>query len=285
MVGKNGTEWQRRSGPRNGRRSAFTLVELLVVVSIIALLISILLPSLKRARDQAKQTKCLANLHAIYTALICYSSDFHQELPGFYTMGGWGFRAAPGRTFKWKPTDGGYPEAYGLQAVLHNGGQPVIMPNGLARYEKRSPVYLPGDSDVWLCPANQGPLDFEDKWTTIGNTYFYRTVNPDSGTDDAPTDAQPQAAAKKNPLVYNIDWLNKTSLLGSLNLLVMDNYIYYPGSSGMGRPAKPSEYTVPSTPKDLHRPPHSLPIASKSPSKAWCAAYADGHCQINAFNH
>ena len=54
---------------------AFTLVELLVVVSIIALLISILLPSVSRAKDRAKQMVCSANLRGISQAGLVYAAD------------------------------------------------------------------------------------------------------------------------------------------------------------------------------------------------------------------
>ncbi|MHC4089834.1 MAG: prepilin-type N-terminal cleavage/methylation domain-containing protein [Planctomycetota bacterium] len=66
---------------RRGLRPAngFTLVELLVVVSIIALLISILLPSLKCARAQTKRAVCIANLKGIATASIVYASDDANE--------------------------------------------------------------------------------------------------------------------------------------------------------------------------------------------------------------
>ncbi|MCP4246038.1 MAG: prepilin-type N-terminal cleavage/methylation domain-containing protein [bacterium] len=60
-------------------RSAFTLVELLVVVSIIALLISILLPSLRCAREQTKSAVCIANLKGIATASLTYASDDETE--------------------------------------------------------------------------------------------------------------------------------------------------------------------------------------------------------------
>jgi prepilin-type N-terminal cleavage/methylation domain-containing protein/prepilin-type processing-associated H-X9-DG protein len=63
-------------------KRAFTLVELLVVISIIALLIAILLPSLQKAREQARSVKCLANLHAQIIAVISYSSDHKGILPG-----------------------------------------------------------------------------------------------------------------------------------------------------------------------------------------------------------
>ena len=68
-------------------RRAFTLVELLVVIGIIALLISILLPSLSRARREGQRIKCLSNLRQIGTALFSYQNDNRGCYP-VHTM--WG---------------------------------------------------------------------------------------------------------------------------------------------------------------------------------------------------
>jgi prepilin-type processing-associated H-X9-DG protein len=60
---------------------AFTLVELLVVIGIIALLISILLPSLSRARQSASQLACLSNLRTMGSAVQMYANQSRDSLP------------------------------------------------------------------------------------------------------------------------------------------------------------------------------------------------------------
>ena len=98
---------------REAKRRGFTLVELLVVIGIIAVLISMLLPALNKAREQARRTRCLANLRALTTAWITYANVNRGSIVGSntYPVSQW-FTAdpRPNRTGKKLPptwvTDG-----------------------------------------------------------------------------------------------------------------------------------------------------------------------------------
>ena len=70
------------STTRPPRRRAFTLVELLVVIGIIALLISILMPALRRAREAANAASCSSNQRQIMMAFLMFANDHKGQLPG-----------------------------------------------------------------------------------------------------------------------------------------------------------------------------------------------------------
>lgn len=67
---------------RRASFSAFTLVELLVVIGIIALLISVLLPALNKAKESGRRVQCLSNLKQIANATIMYCNDNKGSFPG-----------------------------------------------------------------------------------------------------------------------------------------------------------------------------------------------------------
>ena len=72
--------------PRHRRTaSAFTLVELLVVIGIIAILVAILMPALRRAREQAAEVVCSSNQRQLMQAFLMFAAEHKGHLPGNYT--------------------------------------------------------------------------------------------------------------------------------------------------------------------------------------------------------
>jgi prepilin-type N-terminal cleavage/methylation domain-containing protein len=107
-------------------RAAFTLVELLVVIGIIALLVSILLPALGRAREQARRVQCASNLRQIVVGYTNYATDSK----GWYPMSGWEGAPAAADFWLWQVsmTDFFVPRYLKQPNVLFCPGQAEMFP-------------------------------------------------------------------------------------------------------------------------------------------------------------
>jgi prepilin-type processing-associated H-X9-DG protein/prepilin-type N-terminal cleavage/methylation domain-containing protein len=135
------------------RRKAFTLVELLVVISIIALLLSILMPALQRARAMARQAVCGTRLHQQGIAVLAYSS----ENVGYLPMG-------------WAPYTPG-PPPIGKGPFDCSTPKVTAWPGTLSRYVGK-------DASVFICPAAFNSSSV--RWVTMpaGKYSFYGNWNP-----------------------------------------------------------------------------------------------------------
>ena len=71
---------------RTRNRGAFTLIELLVVIAIIALLVSILVPAIGKARDLARRAVCMTQLKSVMYGHQCYAGDNHDLIPPTYSV-------------------------------------------------------------------------------------------------------------------------------------------------------------------------------------------------------
>lgn len=125
-------------------RRAFTLIELLVVVAIIALLLSIMLPALGGARQQAQATKCAANLHQIGTAMYCYWTEWNGRVP---------YVVSPMTNGTGTASSGGVPgfgnKAFPDSAVdpFDREHWPLSLPNILM------PKYIGDSEKLFVCPS------------------------------------------------------------------------------------------------------------------------------------
>lgn len=102
------------------KRRAFTLVELLVVVGIIAVLISIALPVLSKVRKGANKTQCMNNVRQLLMATQLYVQTFEGDLPHPNAGGaiGWLYRGAP--TVSTDPVENAKRVSFGLLYPYHN---------------------------------------------------------------------------------------------------------------------------------------------------------------------
>jgi prepilin-type N-terminal cleavage/methylation domain-containing protein len=161
------------------KRRAFTLVELLVVVAIIALLISILLPALGKAREIAKGVVCMSNLHQVGISLNYYTMDFNQAYPPYnkFTVVDYGPVVTAGR---------------GWTNILIQK-EYIITPTGKRNYAGDD--FLNSceitNSSVLMCPTLPTPEDLEYNrgWSgkTVGPnsnwTYGMREVSKNFGDE------------------------------------------------------------------------------------------------------
>ena len=117
--------------------SAFTLIELLVVIAIIAILAAVLLPVFAKARESARQTKCLSNIAQLARAFLTYANDYDGCLP------------TPGRDCHSLPsTDYVWTSPWPDWCATPEAGHQAIVRGSLFPYVK--------DESVYTCPS--------DKW-------------------------------------------------------------------------------------------------------------------------
>jgi len=150
-----------------GRKENFTLLELLIVIAVIAILVGMLLPALKKARDKAMTVKCLSNQKQISMFMIQYADENKGQSYPPTSCGNGGNHVTNYHLWHF-PCPGSFVHYCGVK----NGSTDwVNNPN--------AKNYLSGT--IFDCPAN-GEIEFEDGWKSATRYQFQKadyTLNQD----------------------------------------------------------------------------------------------------------
>jgi prepilin-type N-terminal cleavage/methylation domain-containing protein/prepilin-type processing-associated H-X9-DG protein len=141
------------------RKTAFTLVELLVVIGIIAILVAILLPTLSRARENANRIACMSNLRQVANAFFMYTGENTGWFPCVAVFGnglGYGAGVAPDG---FPPDWIGWPEDW---VVWRNKQPGDPLQGSIAKY-----LGNPSSGKVMICPSD------DPTWRKIANGVGY----------------------------------------------------------------------------------------------------------------
>jgi prepilin-type N-terminal cleavage/methylation domain-containing protein/prepilin-type processing-associated H-X9-DG protein len=147
--------------PRFASNRAFTLIELLIVIAIIAILASLLLPAMALAREKGRRTVCLSNVRQIGIAIQMYSQDNEGRIP-------YGPKAPPfTNPANFYPSTGAPTSLLSLQSGAP-AGLGLLLEHHLAAQPK-----------VLFCPSTDQPLDTVAELTKVGTyqaqgSYYYR---------------------------------------------------------------------------------------------------------------
>jgi len=178
---------------RRSQPSAFTLLELLIVIAIISMLAALLLPALKSARDKAYTTACANNLHQIQLALVMYGDDYNSYYPPYF-YDGTITKTDPAMDFmKVRAPDGGggnmgwkgyncwmwmfypyhhNPKIYICPSAKFQGyGWTYGMASGFAGYVTTNGTWTGGFLGSCTGPFRQGSEKFTDKKIIVMDSY------------------------------------------------------------------------------------------------------------------